>query len=100
MQIRLYATLRQVVGKAAVEVPRAEGDTLGTLLARLVELHPDLGPELLNGDGQLHSHMHLLLNGRDVRFLDGLDTPVQASDQMWIFPPVGGGSLKSTQPTG
>ncbi len=99
MQIRLFATLRQIAGKATVEVPQVEGDTIRTILARLVDTHPDLAPELFNGDGQLQNHVHIMVNGRDVRFLDGLDTPVQASDQVLIFPPVGGGSSEATQPS-
>lgn len=100
MQIRLFATLRQIVGTAAVEVPQAKGDTLNTLLARLVDIHPALGPELFASDGRLQGHVHVIVNGRDVQFLDGLDTPVQASDQILIFPPVGGGAPKATQPDG
>jgi molybdopterin synthase sulfur carrier subunit len=92
MQIRLFATLRQIAGGAAVEVPQAEGDTLRTLLARLVDVHPDLEPEIFSGDGQLQSHVHVIVNGRDARFLAGLDTAVQANDQILIFPPVGGGT--------
>lgn len=98
MQIRLFATLRQIANGAVVEVPYTEGDTVRTLLARLVDVHPDLGPELFDKDAQLHSHVHVMVNGRDVQFLDGLDTPVQASDQIRIFPPVGGGTPKTTQP--
>jgi molybdopterin synthase sulfur carrier subunit len=91
MQVRLYATLRQVAGGAMVELPQAEGDTLRALLARLVDTYPNLEPKLFNSDGQLQGHVHVMVNGRNVRFLAGLDTPVQASDQISIFPPVGGG---------
>jgi molybdopterin synthase sulfur carrier subunit len=92
VQVRLFATLRQTAGKAEVEVPEAEGNTVRTVLARLVDTHPDLEREIFDSDRQLQSHIHVMVNGRDIRFLDGLDTPIQASDQMWIFPPVGGGA--------
>jgi molybdopterin synthase sulfur carrier subunit len=105
MKIRLFAILRQIAacpdgqsrGGATVEVPQAEGDTLRTLLARLVDAHPDLGPKIFDGDGQLQSHIHVIVNGRDVRFLAGLDTVVQANDQILIFPPVGGGTSGAIQ---
>jgi molybdopterin synthase sulfur carrier subunit len=97
MQIRLFAILRQIAEGAAVEVPHAEGDTLRMVLARLVDAHPDLGPEIFDGDGQLQSHVHVIVNGRDVRFLAGLDTGLQANDQILIFPPVGGGTSRVSQ---
>ncbi len=99
MQVRLFATLRQTAGKAEIEVPEAEGNTVRTVLARLVDTHPDLKAEVFDSDGQLQSHIHIMVNGRDIRFLDGLDTPIQASDQMWIFPPVGGGAPGAQQPS-
>ncbi len=99
MEIKVYATLRQIVGAAAVEVSQTENDTLKTLLVRLVDIHPDLGPEIFNGEGQLHNHVHVIVNGRNVRFLAGLDTLVQASDRLQIFPPVGGGSSKTDPST-
>jgi molybdopterin synthase sulfur carrier subunit len=99
MQVRLFATLRQTAGKAEVEVPEAEGNTVRTVLGRLVDAHPDLKAEVFDSDGQLQSHIHVMVNGRDIRFLDGLDTPVQSSDQIWIFPPVGGGAPGAQQPS-
>jgi molybdopterin synthase sulfur carrier subunit len=100
VQIRLFATLRQIAGGASLEVPQAEGDTVGTLLTRLVDMHPALKSELFASNGQLQGHIHVIVNGRDVRFLDGLDTPVSANDQILVFPPVGGGAPMSTQHEG
>ena len=97
VQIRLFATLRQIAGRPSVEVPKADGDTVGTLLTRLVNIYPVLDSELFASDGQLQSHIHVIVNGRDIRFLDGLDTPVTANDQILVFPPVGGGASMSTQ---
>jgi molybdopterin synthase sulfur carrier subunit len=100
MQIRLFATLRQIAGEASVEVPRAEGDTVGAMLARLVDIHPELRPAIFDEGGQLAGHIRVIVSGREVRHLAGLDTPVQASDQISIFPPVGGGTSQATRLTG
>jgi molybdopterin converting factor small subunit len=83
-----------------VEVPQAEGDTVRTLLVQLVDIHPELGAVLFDSSGQLQSHIRVIVNGRDVRFLAGLDIPVQIDDQILIFPAVGGGISKATQPAG
>jgi len=51
-----------------------------------------LEPELLDGDGQLWRHVHVMVNGRDVPYLErGLHTPLSADDTLDVFPPVGGG---------
>lgn len=91
MRVKVYATLREVVGAAAVEVESGPGATLGDVLSRLLEAHPQLAPEVFDDLGQLHSHVHVLVNGRDVRFMDGLHTVVDGVAQIDIFPPVGGG---------
>ena len=83
MQIRLFATLRHTAGAASVEVPQAEGDTVGAMLARLVDIHPELRPAIFDDGGQLAGHVRVIVNGREVRLLAGLDTPVQASDQIY-----------------
>jgi molybdopterin synthase sulfur carrier subunit len=97
IQIRLFATLRHTAGTASVEVPQAEGDTVGAMLARLVDIHPELRPAIFDDGGQLAGHVRVIVNGREVRLLAGLDTPVQASDQISIFPPVGGGTSQATR---
>ncbi|MGZ4198765.1 MAG: MoaD family protein, partial [Thermoleophilia bacterium] len=40
---------------------------------------------------ELSAEIIILVNGRNVRYLRGLDTPLQASDEVSIFPMVAGG---------
>ena len=57
----------------------------------LIERWPALERELLDGNGELHTGIHVFLNGRDVRYLGGLDMVIPESGDVRIFPPVGGG---------
>jgi molybdopterin converting factor small subunit len=41
--------------------------------------------------GELRSNIHIFLNGRDVRYLGGLEMPIPEHADVCIFPPVGGG---------
>ena len=91
MKVKLFATLRPLVGAPEVDVAAAPGDTVGKALADLVQRYPQLQKELFGDDGQLLNRVHVFLNGRDVRYLQGLDTVIQEGDEMRIFPPVGGG---------
>lgn len=91
MQIRLYATLRPIVGRSTVTLDTKAGDTVRTMLDELVTRWPDLKPKLFLKDEALHPSIHVFLNGRDVRYLGGLDITIPEETEICIFPPVGGG---------
>lgn len=92
IKIKLYANLREVAGK---EVPVSGGEgTLGEVLERLFQRHPALRDAIMEG-GELRRHVNVLLNGRNVLHLQGLDTRVKEGDEIAVFPPVAGGGEKS-----
>jgi molybdopterin synthase sulfur carrier subunit len=92
MKVNFYAMLRPIVGGKTVEAEFVEGLTVRQLVQDLVARFPGLYPELLDEDGNLHRHVHVFVNGRDVPFLaDHFDTRLAPNDMVNIFPPVGGG---------
>ena len=93
MKIRLYATLRDKVGHKEVELPFATHQTVGDILHELVKVHPELNDDIWNADGSLAGHVVVILAGRDVRHLDGVNTTLSEDDWLDVFPPVGGGML-------
>jgi sulfur-carrier protein len=87
--IRLPQVLRQQAnGERAIEV---DGATVGDAVQALVGRHPGLAGQLLTADGELHRFVNVYLNGRDVRYLGGLDTPVEARDEIRLLPAIAGG---------
>ena len=94
MQVRLYATLRQIVGTKIVEVPVQTEKTVGDLLRSLVQQYPKLDESIWYPNGSLAGHVAVILNGRDIRHLEGVDTPLTDDDILDVFPPVGGGTGK------
>jgi MoaD family protein len=92
MDVRIYATLRPIVGSSIVDVQTGPGATFKELVDELIARWPELYGEFFEGDGELRNGVHILLNGRDVRYIDGLATVIPAAAQVRIFPPVGGGS--------
>jgi molybdopterin synthase sulfur carrier subunit len=98
MQIRLYATLRQIAETRELEISVEADATVGEVLRSLVTRFPGLEQAIWSPDGSLAGHVAVILNGRDIRHLSEVDTPVSNDDRLDVFPPVGGGA-KSYAPT-
>jgi sulfur-carrier protein len=64
-------------------VVAAEGGTVGDLLDDLVARFPAL-------DGQLQ-HANVYVDGEDIRVLDRLETPVDATSTVILLPAMAGG---------
>jgi molybdopterin/thiamine biosynthesis adenylyltransferase/rhodanese-related sulfurtransferase/molybdopterin converting factor small subunit len=69
----------------------AQGATVGQSLDALLDRHPRLRAQLLDGGGTLRSFVNLFLNGDDIRLHDGLDTPVGERDTLEVLPAIAGG---------
>jgi molybdopterin synthase sulfur carrier subunit len=89
IRIRLYANLREIAGRE-VSVSGEEAP-LREILERLFQKRPALRDAMMVG-GELRPHFNLLLNGRNVLHLEGLETRVRDGDEVAIFPPVAGGA--------
>jgi molybdopterin converting factor small subunit len=87
--VRIPAVLRPSVGGVReLELP---GSSVGEVVRELVARHPGLGGQLLAPDGALNRYVNVYLNGQDVRYLEGLDTPVGERDEVRLLPAMAGG---------
>jgi MoaD family protein len=87
--VRIPPVLRaQVAGAKQVEVT---GDTVGQVLDALVAAHPSLREQLLTAEGELNRFVNVYVNGRDVRYEQGLDTRVSEADTVVLLPAMAGG---------
>ena len=87
--IRIPTTLRPLSGgNSTVEV---EGSTLGEVLANLETAHPGFKDRLFDDQGGLRRFVNLFVADDDVRYLQGLDTPVPDGETVSIIPAVAGG---------
>ena len=89
--VRLYASLRELAGDRTVEVPLPDGATVRDILAGLIQARPALASHVLDSEGQVLRYVGVFVDGRDIRYLQGLDTPVRPENQVYIFPPTAGG---------
>ena len=79
---------------AEKKVLYAEGTSVREVLIALeTQLGKSIFDHLINQDtGKIKSHFHILLNGKDIESLNGLDEKVENGDTITCVPPVGGGT--------
>ena len=87
--VRVPTTLRTLTGGAS-EVT-VEGTTVQEVLDALEAAHPGFAGRILDGEGALHRFVNLYVSDDDVRFRDGLATPVAEGETVSIIPAVAGG---------
>jgi len=87
--VRVPTTLRTLTaGESKVEV---DGTTVAEVLAALDAAHPGFSGKLLDADGNLRRFVNVFVADDDVRFMDGMATPVPDGETLSIVPAVAGG---------
>ena len=67
------------------------GETIRGVVDELVTRHPALRQQLRTDQGDLNRFVNVYINGQDVRYLQGLDTPVAPADEVRLLPAMAGG---------
>jgi molybdopterin synthase sulfur carrier subunit len=95
VSVRFFGSLRALVGKKVecVKFEDREEATVEKVLERLSEVYgKDFVEYVFDGrTGEIQSYLLLLVNGRSITVLDGLETRLVDGDVLAILPPVGGG---------
>ncbi|HSZ36019.1 MAG TPA: MoaD/ThiS family protein [Acidimicrobiales bacterium] len=87
--VRIPTQLRTLTGGAGeVDV---EGASVGEVLKALDAAHAGFSDRLFDEGGNLRRFVNVFLADEDVRFLDGLATPVTDGQTLSIVPAVAGG---------
>ena len=89
VRIKLPTQLRDAAGNQAEA--SVEGGTVGEALDALYAEYGELRTRLAADDGALRRFVNVYLGGEDIRFLQGLETPVSDGDELTILPAVAGG---------
>jgi molybdopterin synthase sulfur carrier subunit len=87
--VKIPTQLRAAAGGEAEAL--LDGATVQEVLDGLFELHGELRVRIADDDGSLRRFVNVYLAGEDIRFLDGLATPVADGAELTILPAVAGG---------
>ena len=87
--VKIPPQLRAATGGQGSE--SVDGGTVGEALNALYARHGELRDRVAGDDGELRRFVNVYLDGEDVRFLDGLSTPVPDGAELQILPAVAGG---------
>jgi molybdopterin converting factor small subunit len=94
MQIKIFGTLRLLLGRKTVQLDLPAGTALEDVLRELARQFPPLRAELWDADGRLRPDLPLFLNGRNPRLLPRDQTAVLGpADELCLFSPVSSGRL-------
>jgi len=90
--VRGYASLRELLGSRDLEIV-TDAETVGLLIDFLAERFGSNLREMLLDPAtkNILKGNKVLVNGRDVDFLQGLTTKLKDGDRVVLFPPSGGG---------
>lgn len=70
---------------------RARGGTVQAVFAALEDEYPGLAFALCEETGRLRPFVNVFVNGRNIRYLRGLETPLAPGAVLHIMPSVAGG---------
>lgn len=88
--IKLIANLRDIAGAREIDVPFENGGTVRDLIRAIESVCPPLAEKIFR-DGQLTGLVHVFVQGRNVEWLNGLDTVIEDTEDLMLIPPVAGG---------
>ena len=90
VKVIIPTALRQYTGgQGTVSV---QGGTVAEVLQQLSAEHPEFGKQIFDDTGKLRSFVNIYRNDDDVRYLEGLNTPISERDELSIIPAIAGGA--------
>jgi molybdopterin synthase sulfur carrier subunit len=90
VRVKLFASFQEITGIREVEL---EVNDIRGIMNQIADLFPAMEGEMFTSSAreELRPRVKVMVNGRNIDFLDGIDTKVDAKDRIAVFPPVAGG---------
>lgn len=89
VKVKIPTLLRPIAGNNSELA--VDAATVRELIEKIVADYPEFRERVLDGDGQIRNFVNIYVQDEDVRFLEGLDTPIADRQVVSILPAVAGG---------
>lgn len=89
--VKVFAYIREKIGISEVVLDLSDNAKISDVVNILIDKYPDIKNLILNENGVLKDDLLYLLNGRDIRVLQGLNTNISDGCIFAILPPFSGG---------
>ena len=91
LHINFYATFRSIIGQKTLELDLPDDSPLHVIFEELFSHYPQMRSEIMDDDARVQEYVSVFINGRDIRYLNELDSTLNSQQKLDIFPPVAGG---------
>ncbi|HHY31539.1 MAG TPA: MoaD/ThiS family protein [Firmicutes bacterium] len=92
MRVRFFFFLKEAAGTDEVLIPAGSAPCLRALVQVLQDRFGErLARQIVTEDGEIRRDINILVNGRNVQFLEGADTKLDDDDTISFLSPVAGG---------
>ncbi len=90
IKVKFFKLLRELTGKTEDEVQTPRAITIDELLTQLSKKYGrDFVENLYDKKGKVQEYVQILINGKDIKVLDGLETKLGEGDTVSIFTGIG-----------
>lgn len=90
VRVRIPSPLRSLTGNEGEVV--ATGANVRELIKDLEARFPGIEDRLCDESGEIRRFVNVFVGEEDIRFLGGLDTPIEAGAEVSIIPAMAGGA--------
>ena len=89
IKVRIPGPLRKLTNE--LDQVEITAGNIGELIDLLEKEYKGMKERLCDEDGELRYFVNIYLNGEDIRFIEGMNTPTESGDEVSIVPAVAGG---------
>lgn len=91
IKIKFFASLREIVGEEEISMEKDDLKDVGDVLKKISLSSNKIQKRFYDDGSTLNKNLIVLKDGRNINYLDGLNTSVEEDDTIAVFPVIAGG---------
>ncbi|MFW6375982.1 MAG: ubiquitin-like small modifier protein 1 [Thermoplasmatota archaeon] len=91
IKIKFFASLREIVGEEEISMEKDDLKDVGDVLKKISLSSNKIQKRFYDDGSTLNKNLIVLKDGRNINYLEGLNTSVEEDDTIAVFPVIAGG---------